>query len=484
MKKVAGTFILILTACFHSHSQQIPATKSAIARLEKDIPRLLKEADVPGMSIALVRGGRLVWSGAFGLANTEANIVVTGHTVFEAASLSKPVFAYAVLKLVDEGKLNLDTPLNKYLGSNYDVVADDRINLITARMVLSHTSGFPNWRPDGSKTLPILFSPGQKFSYSGEGMVYLSKVVEKITGLSFEDFMQRYALQPLGMWASSYIWQNRFDSLKAYRHDLLGKMSGRNQPPGGRTGAVREQGNAAASLCTTATDYAKFVIAILDGTGLKKETWTQMLTPQVRVDEKYPPVAWGLGVGLETMGEGEYFWHWGDNGDSKAYVTALVPAKDAVVYFADGSNGLSFAKEILRDAIGGDHPALAHLDYDWYNSPSRMLLKSILSAGVAVALSDYKEKRKGDSTLMIRETKINDIGYALLRMKRLEDALEVFKENTEDFPQSWNVWDSYAEAYMDKGDKALAIKYYEKSLELNPENKNGIDQLKKIKTGQ
>jgi CubicO group peptidase (beta-lactamase class C family) len=472
-----ATLMLIHFFC----AAQTTSTKDAITKLQKDIPQFLEKSDVPGMSIALIRNGKLVWSGAFGIANTNTKKPVTENTVFEAASLSKPVFAYAVLKLVDEGKINLDTPLNKYLGNNYDVVNDDRINLITARRVLSHTSGFPNWRDnDGTKTLLIHFKPGEKFSYSGEGMVYLSKVVEKITGMRFEEFMQKYALQPLGMNASSYIWRNRFDSLKAYRHDLFGKLSGRNQPDDRREDTVHDNGNAAASLCTTARDYAKFIIAVLNGTGLKKQTWEQMLTPQIRVNEKYPPIAWGLGIGLETMPEGKYFWHWGDNGDSKAYVTAFLPAKNAVVYFADGSNGLSFTKEILDDAVGGDHPALKNLDYDSYNSPSHALLKSAMANGAVQALKDYNLQRKntGDT---ISESKINEIGYVFVRMKKFDDAVAIFEQNTLDFPQSWNAWDSFAEAYTDKGDKDLAIKYYEKSLQLNPGNTNGAEQLKKLK---
>jgi CubicO group peptidase (beta-lactamase class C family) len=472
-----ATLVILSISC----AAQTTSTKKAIAKLEKDIPQLLEKSDVPGVSIALIRKGQLVWSGAFGIVNANTKKPVTSNTVFEAASLSKPVFAYAVLKLVDEGKLNLDTPLNKYLGNNYDVVNDDRINLITARRVLSHTSGFPNWRDnDGTKTLLIHFTPGEKFSYSGEGMVYLSKIIEKITGLRFEEFMQKYALQPLGMKASSYIWRNRFDSLKAYRHDLLGKLSGRNQPDDGREDTLHDNGNAAASLCTNANDYAKFIIAVLNGTGLKKETWEQMLTPQIRVDQKYPQIAWGLGIGLETMSEGKYFWHWGDNGDSKAYITAFLPDKNAVVYFADGSNGLSFTKEILDDAIGGDHPALAHLDYDRYNSPSRELLKSTIAKGATQSLKEYNEQRKNNGQI-ISETKMNELGYLLLGMKKLDDAIEVFEQNTKDFPQSWNVWDSFAEAYMDKGNKDLAIKYYEKSLQLNPDNANGATQLKKLK---
>jgi len=478
-------FALLILANPLSHAQQPPMApaKEAIRRLETDIPVLLQKSDVPGMSIALIRDGRMVWSKGFGVSNAVTKKPVTTNTVFEAASLSKPVFAYAVLRLVDEGKLNLDTPLNKYLGNNYDVVNDDRINLITARHVLSHTSGFPNWRDaDGTTTLLIHFNPGEKWSYSGEGMVYLSRVVEKITGMRFEAFMQKYALQPLGMTASSYVWRNRFDSLKAYRHDVLGALNGRNQPKDGKEDTLHDDGNAAASLQTTPEDYAKFIIVVLNGTGLKKATWQQMLTPQSHVNPKYPPIAWGLGIGLETMPEGRYFWHWGDNGDAKAYVTAFLPNKSAVVYFADGANGLSFTKEILDDAIGGDHPALAHLNYDRYNSPGRQLTKATLAKGATQALMDYRNHRAstGDS---ISEGNMNEIGYLFLRLKKLDDAIGVFTQNTEDHPESWNVWDSLAEAYADKGNKDLAIKYFEKSLQLNPDNTNGANQIKKLKAG-
>ncbi len=252
------------------------------------------------MSIGLIRDGKLVWTGTFGVANSKTNAPVTGKTVFEAASLSKPVFAYGVLKLVDEGKLNLDTPLNKYLGNNYDVKNDDRINLITARRVLSHTSGFPNWRSgDRTADLPINFTPGEKWSYSGEGMVYLGKVVEKITGKPIAEYLQESVLTPLGMTSSSYIWQDRYDSIKAWRHDLMGNLNGRIQPEKGST--QPESANVAASLVTNAEDYGKFLVAMLNGVGLKKETWKEMLTPQVRVNSKYPELAWGLGWGLETM---------------------------------------------------------------------------------------------------------------------------------------------------------------------------------------
>jgi CubicO group peptidase (beta-lactamase class C family) len=481
MNKAASCLVLIVLLFYSISAQQSRytlsdsrgSTNSSIERLEKDIPRLMKEADVPGMSAALIRDGKLVWSRSFGVKNAETKEPVTNDTIFEAASLSKVVAAYGVLKLVDEGKLDLDVPLNKYLGSNYDVGDDPRLNLITARRVLSHTSGFPNWRREDSKTLPINFTPGEKFSYSGEGFVYLSKVVEKLTNMSFEDYMQKTVLIPLGMTSSSFVWQDKYETQAAYRHNALGNKSFRNQ---------RKDVNAAASLRTTAEDYARFVIALLNGQGLKKATWNEMLKPQIKVNDKYPQLSWGLGVGLETMEEGKYFWHWGDQGDSKCFVAALVKPEDAIVFFTNGRNGLSFAQEILENAIGGKHPALANLNYERYDSPGRVLLKSVLANGAAAALRDYREKRKQNGGEAVSESQTNNMGYALLQLKRVDDAIAVFEQNTADFPQSANTWDSLAEAYMIKGEKELAIKYYEKSLALDPNNKNAVEQLKKLKS--
>ncbi len=485
IRLTAALFFALTLAGLHGKAQDIPSAKQAVERLQKDVPDLMQKADIPGMSIALIHNGKITWVGSFGVMNADTKKPVTDSTVFEAASLSKCVFAYGVLKLVDEGKLNLDTPLNKYLGNNYGVT-DPRINLITARHVLTHSSGFPNWRElDHSKTLQIHFNPGEKWSYSGEGFVYLSKIVEKITGMQLEDYMQQTVLKPLGMVSSSYVWLAHYDSIKSYRHDDLGNVTGRtDKSSAGPTAVNGQQAIAAASLTTNATDYSKFIIAVLNGTGLKKKTWEQMLSPQIRVTEKYPQLAWGLGIGLETMPDGTWFWHWGDNGDGKAFYMASISRKDAVVYFANSSSGLSIATEILNDAVGGEHPSLKNLGYQRYDAPSRRLLKSIIADGAFAALNSYRDERRKDATGKISESDMNSIGYALIRMKKLDDALQVFKQNTDDFPQSWNAWDSYAEAYMDKGDKENAIKYYRKSLELNPQSENGKNMLDQLGAGK
>ncbi len=347
-------------------------TKQAqlIAQLEKNLPLLMKEADVPGLSIAIVREGKLAWQRGFGVMNAKTNEPVTDATVFEAASLSKPVFAYAVMKLVDAGKFDLDKPLNQYLLGNYDVADDARLSEITARRVLSHTTGFPNWR---NKELKIYLKPGTRFSYSGEGFVYLAKVIEHVTGEKFNDFMQRMVFTPLGMTSSSYVWRVSYDTLKTVSHNARGEVVRQNK-------LSPNTANAAASLHTTAQDYGRFVAALLNGTGLKPATRKLMLTPQTQViaggansltnprPQPVAEVAWGLGIGLQTTPEeagknGLSFWHWGDNGDAKAYFVAFDQPKLGVVFFANSANGLAIAREIVTTAVGGAHPALAWLNY-------------------------------------------------------------------------------------------------------------------------
>jgi len=284
------------------------------------------------------------------------------NTVFEAASLSKPVFAYAVLKLVDEGKLDLDTPLTKYLPGNYDVGDDARLNQITARHVLSHRPGFPNWRRPNNP-LTIHFTPGERFSYSGEGFVYLSKVVEKITGEQFNDFMKRSVFVPLGMTDSSYVWQESYAVQHIFSHSQAGLVTGQNKST---------RPNAAASLRTTAQDFGRFLAAIAKGTGLKHATWRQMLTPQIKVSQSGtnnlsgPPeklsesISWGLGWGLQTTDDGLAYWHWGDNGNIKNFVLAHLPSRSAVVVFTNAAQGMRLAEAIVKASSSPDH-----LVFDW-----------------------------------------------------------------------------------------------------------------------
>ena len=152
----------------------------------------------------------------------ESRLPVNSDTVFEAASLTKPAFAYVALKLVENGKLELDAPLTKYLPVPW-VPNEPRLKLITARMVLSHTSGLPHGRPPGSP-IALRFDPGAKFAYSANGVEYLRAVLEKLTGQSLPQLMQGGLLQPQKMGRSSLGWEERFRDNFAEGHSRKGRI--------------------------------------------------------------------------------------------------------------------------------------------------------------------------------------------------------------------------------------------------------------------
>ena len=138
--------------------------------------------------------------------------------------------------------------------------------------------------------------------------------------------------------------------------------------------------------------------------------------------------------------------------------------------------------ELVDEAIGGQHPALAWVKPESYKSPSRILIKNIVAKGAEAGLREYRQWRAGRAASeVINEIQMNLLGYNLIGMKRVKDAIEVFKLNVEDYPQSWNTYDSLGEAYMIDGNKELAIKNYERSIELDPKNTNGIAYLKKLR---
>jgi CubicO group peptidase (beta-lactamase class C family) len=458
--------------------------RAEIASVEKLVPRLMKDGDVPGLSLAVVRDGKIAYSRAFGVRDSSKDAPIDDDTIFEAASLSKPVFAYAVLKLADAGRLDLDAPLAKSLPGDY--VEDPRLRSITARRVLSHTTGFPNWRPQG-QPLKIHFEPGERFSYSGEGFVYLQKAVENLTGQTLEALMRRLVFEPLRMTSSSYTWQDRFDGRKAMGHDAIGAPRGLRRPA---------EANAAATLHTTAQDYARFLAAALDGTGLRKETAARMIHPQIHVDEGCSncvntkptgrlsrEIGWGLGWGVQETEDGPSIWHWGDNGGSgfHCYVVGFPRQRLGVVVFTNGLGGHGIIPDVVAAAIGGSQPAFAWLKYERWDSPARTWFKDILARGDA-AISGYRERKPGESSEALTAQQVNRVGYWLLAKKKTKEAIAVFEMNVANFPASWNVHDSLGEAYAADNQHDRAIASYEKSLALNPANNNGTEQLRKLKT--
>jgi CubicO group peptidase (beta-lactamase class C family) len=428
---------------------------------------------VSGLAIAIVNDTAIAWSRGFGMRSLETNEPVDENTVFEAASLSKPVFAYAVLQLVDQGLIDLDTPISEYY--DYDAIAhDERAKKITPRMVLCHSPGFPNWRPrDGQLTTN--FEPGTEFSYSGEGFGYLQRAVMQITGEPLQELTERLVFEPLGMTNSSYIWDDRLEANLAMPHGGDGEVLRKGKPGRGR-------GHAAATLHTTAPDFARFMIAVMDGTELSYSMAAAVLTPQIEVDTG---VTWGLGIGLQENETGPAFWHWGDNTGYKAYTLTYPERGVGVVWFTNSENGHAILEGLLDATVGGDHPAVVWLDYDQYDAANRRLREDLWRTmeeqSVEAAIVQYHESKATRPPEALDEYVLNNLGYRLMRSDRLTEAIEIFKLNIEEYPDAWNPYDSMGEAYLNAGELELAIEFYEKSVELNPENTGGIAALERIR---
>jgi len=307
----------------------------------------MEKYKVPGVSVSLIEDGEIVWSEGIGVRHSEYGVPVTPDTVFEAASISKPVFAYAVLGLCERGIIALDDSLDGYLPEPY-LDDDPRLSLITMRRVLCHSTGFQNWRRE--EPLGIHFEPGERFSYSGEGYMYLQRVVEEVTGLPLEEFMEGALLGPLRMADSSYVWLDGYEGRMAYPHDEEGKAGELRR---------RSEAKSASSLHSTSRDIARFVIENMepsnrDGPRLSSETVDEMLRPQIGVNDS---VSWGLGWGLQHADDGGSFWQWGDNGGYKNFAVASRERGEGVVILTNGANGLKLCEELVPEVMRGPQPA-------------------------------------------------------------------------------------------------------------------------------
>ncbi|RAI97589.1 CubicO group peptidase (beta-lactamase class C family) [Chitinophaga skermanii] len=445
------------------------------AGAQQYIPALMQRDVIPGLAFALIEKGKISKEQVFGILNDSSKAPVTPTSLFEAASLTKVVTAYAALKMVDAGTLDLDKPLTGYLGNNYDVGDDARLVNVTARRVLSHSAGFPNWREDreGGK-LPILFTPGERFNYSGEGFVMLSRVMEHLTGKKIEVIVKEMVFTPLHMEHSSFVFEESHRAAYAFRHRWNGKKQGLADYP---------HANAAASMRTTAHDYALFICAILNGTGLQKKTRDAMFTPQIKVEANDPKatIHWGLGVGLEVDPTARYCWHWGDQGDAKALFVANIDTKKGFVYFTNSANGLSIAQDVMDEVFGkGQHDIAKWVGYGKFNPNLITFMQEVEKEGATKAVANYKQA----GIKSLNENNMNTLGYYYLNEKKFDDAITIFELMTFQYPNSSNAFDSLAEGYATAGKREQAITYYEKAIQLDPNNTNSIQMLKKLKASK
>jgi CubicO group peptidase (beta-lactamase class C family) len=368
--------LLIFFNFSFGQTQQIRKLNGSIittSEIDKTILQLMDTANVQGLCISILNDNKTIYTKAYGYKNKLQNQFLDTSTVLYAASLSKAVFAFLSLILVQEGGvLDLDKPLAKYLSKPLpeyeyysDLASDERWKLITARMCLSHTTGLPNVRwlnvktgeQDTLGTMRIYFTPGTRYAYSGEGLKLLQLVEEEITKKTVEELAIEKVFIPIGMTRTGFIWHERFDDNYAIGHLENGELS----PKKKRTTSV-----ASGSMVTTISDYSRFVAYVMQGKGLNKKLRKMMITPQIKINSEYqfPTItdetttdnkdihlSYGLGWGLLKCKFGKAFFKEGHDDAWRHYNINFQDKGISIIIMTNSANGELIFKELLEKII-------------------------------------------------------------------------------------------------------------------------------------
>jgi CubicO group peptidase (beta-lactamase class C family) len=347
------------------------------AEVDATVTQLMQAAHVSGAGIAIFRKGRIQYLKAYGMRDTEKGLPLTVDSIMTAASLNKAAFATVVMHLVQERILDLDKPIVQYLPKplpDYpryaDLQGDDRYKKITLRILLSHTSGFPNWRAfENDRKLKIHFEPGTRFAYSGEGIDLAQLVVENVTGKPLAALMEEDLYRPLHMTRSSMVWEPGFESDFANGYDEYGRSLGPER---------RSTADAAGSMQTTLHDYATFLSALLRSKPLGIHTTGLLFNPQIAIHSahQFPSLngetstaddpirlSYGLGWGLYFSPYGKAFFKEGHDEGWRHLALCFKESGDGILIMTNSSNGEGIFKPLIDSVLG---PTLFPFDWEGY----------------------------------------------------------------------------------------------------------------------
>jgi CubicO group peptidase (beta-lactamase class C family) len=375
VRPLAVIAVICLLAGFASATDAVPRITrldgSTITGQQVDatVRPLLEAAHVTGAGIAIFQDRRIAYLKAYGLRDTEKQLPLTPDSVMTSASLSKAAFATVVMRLVQQRRLDLDKPVYQYLPKPLpeypryaDLNGDERYRKITLRMLLSHTSGFPNWRAfEDDHKLKIHFEPGSRYAYSGEGIDLAQFVVETVTHEPLTTLMVRELFVPLGMTRTSMVWEPRFESDFANGYDEYGRSLGPEK---------RTQPDAAGSMQTTLRDYATFLSAVMSGKVLEAKTTAEMLRSQVAIHSahQFPSLdtttsaandgihlGYGLGWGVYASPYGRAFFKEGHDEGWRHVALCFDEKGTGILILTNSSNGEGIFKPVLDALLGPTH---------------------------------------------------------------------------------------------------------------------------------
>jgi CubicO group peptidase (beta-lactamase class C family) len=332
--------VFFFTTMFSLKAQPVfaPYTDSTFLN-EATIEQWLQEQKVPVLGIGIIKDGKLSTS-VYGQLKPGVDAPV--NTLFNVASLTKPVTAMVAVKLASQGKWKLDEPLYHYW-TDPDLVNDPRHKLLTTRIVLTHQTGFSNWRwLNDNKKLAFGFTPGTKYQYSGEGFEYLRRALEKKFGKTLDQLASELYFQPLQMRSTQFFWNEKAnESLFAIGYDTSGKVY---EIP------KNSKANAADDLLTTVEDYGKFLVNVMEGKGLSKEVFADMVAPHVK---RATNKAFGLGFEKYELANGEYaLSHGGADHGVKTLFFILPKSKQGLIIFTNADGGYKLYEALIRHHLG------------------------------------------------------------------------------------------------------------------------------------
>lgn len=310
------------------------------SKLTDNLEQLLKDNNIPTLGLGIIENGKLTEIKVYGKLNDKTS--ASYNSLFNVASLTKPVTAITVLRLVGLGKWNLDEPLDKYF-IDPDIAKDLRHKKLTTRLILSHQTGFPNWRwMNNDKKLRFEFDPGTKYQYSGEGFEYLRKALENKFHKSLEELAKEFVFQPLDMKDTSYIWnEKKYSERVVLGYDNSGNPYEivKNKTP-----------NAADDLIISVEDYGKFLVAVLNNDLLTLKVAEEMKTKQIKTKkDKF----FGFGFEIYDLGNNEIaLSHGGSDKGVNTIVFLLPKTKKGLIIFTNVENGYKIYEPLVDHYLG------------------------------------------------------------------------------------------------------------------------------------
>ncbi|MFT5839089.1 MAG: CubicO group peptidase (beta-lactamase class C family) [Flavobacteriales bacterium] len=453
------------------------------------VKQQLSNRKIPGLQLAIVKDNKIVKIAHYGVANIQDSVSVTDNTVFTVNSMTKAFTGVAIMQLVEQGKLEIDVGISKYLTDLPEAWRD-----LTIKQLMSHTSGLPsilgNWAnliggPDFDtawelvQKKPMQFKSDTRFKYNQTGYVLLGKIIDKVSGMPFVNFITQNQLNKVGMKKTAEAGFAHFETVipnqaRAYTYMQTGKLTtlSANFPPALRT---------AAGMTSNARELVLWVMALQTGQLFEKKTSLKKLWQPHLLSN-------GETAGFNRLVNG-YALGWPViNRAMHPAVAAIGADRSALVVYPQDNLSIAVLTNLsgslpstFIDGIAGFYINDMKAENGFGLPLSIIPLWKMLEKDGYTDIEAVAKKLQNSGVIKPNEADLNTWGYQLIAQKKMSKALQVFTLNTQLFPASANTYDSLAEVYWLLEDNKRAVILYNKVLELQPENDHAKNQLKKIK---